>query len=101
MIPPSTFSDKPGNYQLFRLRADSELDFEGGLSDSFYCLFSVRSFLTLLLAVGNIAVYGGMAPPPWIRPWFCQNVKSLGCGSPTPPTSVRPFLEFNLFSRDS
>ena len=43
--------------------ADPELDFGGrGL----YCLFHVRSFLTLLFAVGNIAIWVAMAP--LIRP---------------------------------
>ena len=41
-----------------------------GPSGSFYCLFSVGSFLTLLFAIGNVAIWEGtMTPsPPWIRP---------------------------------
>ena len=31
------------------------------------CLFHVKSFLTLLSAIGNIAVWGAMTPAPWIR----------------------------------
>lgn len=42
------------------------MDF-GGPSDSFYCLFYVGSFLTLLFAIGNIAVRGSIVPS-WIRP---------------------------------
>ena len=42
----------------------------GGPSDSFYCLFSVGSFLTLLLDIGNVAIWDGTMTrsPPWIRP---------------------------------
>ena len=45
------------------------LDF-GGPSDSFYCLLYVGSFLTLLFAIGYVAIgKWTMAPsPPWIRP---------------------------------
>ena len=32
------------------------LDFRGP-SDSFYCLFYVGSFLTILFAIGNIAIF--------------------------------------------
>ena len=36
-----------------------------GISDSFYCLFRVKSVLTLLFAIGNIDVggYGLLYPP--------------------------------------
>ena len=37
----------------------------GGLN----CLFHIKGLLTLLFAIGNIAVWGAMAPRlPWIRP---------------------------------
>ena len=35
-----------------------------GPSDLFYCLFHVRSFLTLLFAIGNIAIWGAWPPSP-------------------------------------
>ena len=45
-------------------RVDPKLDFGGGgASDSFHCLFHVRSFLTPLFAIGNITV--------WEGPWSC------------------------------
>ena len=44
----------------------------GGPSDSFYCLFYGGSFLTLVFAIGNVAIWEGtMTPsPPWICPCF-------------------------------
>ena len=39
---------------------DPELDFGRGP----FCLFHVRSFLTLLFSIGNIAIWGGGARPP-------------------------------------
>ena len=38
------------------------LDF-GVPSDSFYCLFYVGSFLTLLFAIGNVAILEGIMTP--------------------------------------
>ena len=55
-------------------RTDLELDFGGGHNPELdfgghNCLYRVKSFLTLLFAIGNIAIWGTMAPrPPWIRP---------------------------------
>ena len=43
-----------------------ELDFWGDHK----CLFHVKSFITLLFAIGNIAVWGSCPPAPWIRPRF-------------------------------
>ena len=40
----------------------------GGPSNSFYCLFHAKSFLTQLFAIGNVTVWGTMAPGNWIHP---------------------------------
>jgi len=37
----------------------------GGAFDSFYCLFNVRNFLTLLFAIGNIAIWEVIAFSPF------------------------------------
>ena len=43
---------------------DPELDFWGGASDSFHNLFRVRSFTTVLFAIGNIAVWESWSTVP-------------------------------------
>ena len=45
------------------------LDF-GSPSDSFTCLFVVGGFLTLLFAIGNVAIWEEIMTPslPWINP---------------------------------
>ena len=54
---------------------DPKLDLGEGASDSFYCLFHVKRFSTLVLAIG-ILPFGGHSPPgpSWIRP----HTKTLG-----------------------
>ena len=42
-------------------KGGSKLDFEGG---GLYGLFHVRHFLTILFAIGNIAVWASMSPQP-------------------------------------
>jgi len=40
---------------------DTELEFWGG---GLFCLFHLRSFLMLMFAIGNVAVWGTMATQP-------------------------------------
>ena len=47
----------------FKTGADPELDYEGA-SDSFYCLFHVKTFLIQLFAIENIAIWRGHGPLP-------------------------------------
>ena len=56
-------------YMSYKSGEGLVLDF-GGPSESFYCLFYVGSFLTLLFDIGNVAIWEGtMTPsPPWIGP---------------------------------
>ena len=56
-------------YMSYKSGVSLVMDF-GGPSDSFYCLFYVGSFLTLLFAIEYIAIWeGNMTPsPPWILP---------------------------------
>ena len=56
-------------YMSYQSGEDLVLNF-GGPSDSFYCLFYVGSFFTLLFAIGNVAIWeGAMTPsPPWVHP---------------------------------
>ena len=51
-------------YMSYKSGESLVLDF-GGPSDSFYCHFNVDSFLTLLFAIGTVAIWEGtMTPSP-------------------------------------
>ena len=60
------------DYLSHKSGEDLVLDF-GGLSDSNYCFLYVGRFLTLLFAIGNIAIWEGVmthSSPPWICPFL-------------------------------
>ena len=65
LSPGSYFSSYFYIYIASIKGVNPELDFGGGLN----CLFYVKSFLTLLSAIGNIAIWGVLAP--WIHFFLC------------------------------
>ena len=58
--------------------ADTELEFGGGgASDLFNWLFHVRSFTTLLFAVGNVTIFEGPCPTTRSAPGKCTFLRDV------------------------